>query len=134
MDVGEVRIGLAVSNDSGTICSPIKSLDASNTDNDLEQISFIAESEKASRIVVGIPIDLNGRKGKAARKILARVTRLKKFTSLPVLHWDERMTTQEANRRLFEVKMSSKRRKQRIDGIAAAIILQAYLEYELSKL
>ncbi len=131
VDYGEARIGLAVSDPTGTIASPIEAVKAIGA-GDPASVANIATEREVSTIVVGLPISLDGTHGPAARKVNAFCTRLRKITDLPVVTWDERMTTVEAHSKLREAGHSpSKARgkeRGRIDSASAAIILNAYMQ------
>ena len=131
VDYGEARIGLAVSDPTGTIASPIEAIKAIGP-GDPESVARIAAEREASTIVVGLPLSLDGTHGPAARKVNAFCNRLRKITGLPVVAWDERMTTLEAQSLLRAAGHSpSKARgaeRGKIDSAAAAIILNAYMQ------
>jgi len=130
VDYGKTRIGLAVSDPTCTIASPIDAINANVTD-DPANVSFIARQIAASLIVVGLPISLDGTHGPSARRASSFCRRLRKLIDLPVVLWDERMSTVEAQSRLraggnVPTKMRGSQRG-RIDSAAAAIILEAYM-------
>ena len=127
VDFGEVRIGLAVSDPTGTLCSPLETLDASDDDVDSRRIAEIAEREEAVQIVVGLPINMDGSFGPSARRIQALCGRLRKVTSLPVVTFDERLTSFEAESRLRAGGVKPSRQRHKVDAAAAALILEGYL-------
>ncbi len=131
VDYGEARIGLAVSDPTGTIATPIEAVKATGQ-NDAANIARVATEREAQGIIVGLPLSLDGSQGPAARKIDAFCTRLRKFTDLPVITCDERMTTVEAHSLLREAgKSPSKARgaeRGKIDSASAAIILDSYMQ------
>ncbi|MEE8045492.1 MAG: Holliday junction resolvase RuvX [Dehalococcoidia bacterium] len=130
VDYGEARIGLAISDPTGTIATPIEAIKAAGAD-DAANISRVAAEREAKGIVVGLPLSLDGTQGPAARKVNAFCARLRKITDLPVVAWDERMTTVEAHSLLREAgKSPSKARgaaRGKIDSASAAIILDSYM-------
>ena len=131
VDHGEARIGLAVSDPTGTIATPIEAIKAVEQD-DAANIARIATEREARGIVVGLPLSLDGSQGPAARKVNAFCARLRKITDLPVVTWDERMTTVEAHSLLRQAgKSPSKARgaeRGKIDSASAAIILDSYMQ------
>ena len=131
VDYGEARIGLAVSDPTGTIATPIEAVKATGQ-NDAANIARVATEREAQGIIVGLPLSLDGSQGPAARKINAFSARLRNFTDLPVITSDERMTTVEAHSLLREAgKSPSKARgaeRGKIDSASAAIILDSYMQ------
>ncbi|MDP6667038.1 MAG: Holliday junction resolvase RuvX [Dehalococcoidia bacterium] len=131
VDYGEARIGLAVSDPTGTIATPIDAIEASGSD-DPANVARVAAELAATAIVVGLPLSLDGTHGPAARKATAFGNRLRKLTDLPVVLWDERMTTLEAHSLLRDAGKSPTRSRGadrgKIDSASAAIILDAYIQ------
>jgi putative holliday junction resolvase len=154
LDVGEVRIGVALSDASGFLASPYTTLrvtrDAAETWATIQQL--IAETG-AEELIIGLPISLDGKIHAQAERIMAFATELKAQIALPVTFWDERLSTVEAERLLTERgqsprarrqdkggrggQQSGQRRKRRahqqIDALAAAVILQDYLDQHPEK-
>lgn len=120
-----------MSDPTGIIATPIEAIKAVGND-DAANISRIAVEREALGIVVGLPLSLDGSQGPAARKVNAFCARLRKTTDLPVITWDERMTTVEAHSLLREAgKSPSKARgaeRGKIDSASAAIILDSYMQ------
>ncbi len=131
VDYGDARIGLAVSDPTGTVASPVEAIKATGP-GDPANVARIAAERDATTIVVGLPLSLDGSHGPAARKVNAFCSRLRKITGLPVITWDERMTTLEAQSLLRATgKSPTKLRgaeRGRIDSASAAIILNAYMQ------
>jgi putative holliday junction resolvase len=131
VDFGEARHGLALSDPTGTIASPIEAIKAVGAE-DAANIARAAAENEATAIVVGLPLSLDGSQGPAARKVNAFCARLRKLTDLKVIAWDERMTTVEAHSLLREAgKSPSKARgaaRGKIDSASAAIILDSYMQ------
>mgnify|MGYP001246049990 CR=1 FL=1 len=147
LDVGEVRIGVALSDASGFLASPYTTLrvtrDETETWAAIQQ--FIAETE-AEGLIVGLPVSLDGAIHAQAERIMAFTERLKAHISLPITLWDERLSTVEAERLLADRGQKPRDRRQRqggsgkgghrrkqsnqqgIDALAAAVILQDYLD------
>ena len=127
VDIGEVRIGLALSDPSGMICTPLTTLDANGAPHDQERIAELATEHEAVAIVVGLPINMDGSHGPAARRAQAFARMLRTLTSLPVMLHDERLTSHEAEARLRAAGVQPSRNKKQIDSAAAALILESYL-------
>lgn len=131
IDYGEARIGLAVSDPTGTIATPVEAIKASGSD-DPANVARIAAEREATAIVVGLPLSLDGSQGPAARKVNAFCNRLRKITDIPVFTWDERMTTVEAQSLLRAAGKTPTRargkERGRIDSASAAIILGSYMQ------
>lgn len=131
VDLGSRRIGLACSDRSGTIASPLRVLERSgNHLGDHRAIVAAARGEEAERIVVGLPLTLAGEVGPAASAALAEVEELRAVAgdALPVELHDERLTTVTAERSLLESGMRREARTRVRDAVAAAVMLQSYLE------
>ncbi len=128
LDVGEVRVGLALSDAMGKIALPHGVLRREKLSLDLQRLADTARKAGVGRIVVGLPLGLDGRGGSQARRVLAFAERLQAVSGLPVDTWDERLTTREAECRLIEGDVSRSRRKRLIDQTAACLLLQAYLD------
>ena len=131
VDLGTVRIGLAGSDKSGTLASPLAVLERSGDESeDHRTIVAAAREREATLIVVGLPLTLQGKIGPAARSVLAEVAELAKVAhvdNIPVETWDERFTTVIAEQGLRETKVK-KLKKTNIDAAAATVILQSWLE------
>ncbi len=128
LDVGERRIGVAVSDPTGTITSPLTAIQRAGLEDDLRAITDLAEKHEAESIVVGLPISLNGRMGPQARIIQEFTRSLSKISPVPVHSQDERFSTVEAERLLREAGHAPSREKGLRDSAAASVILQAYLD------
>jgi putative holliday junction resolvase len=131
VDLGSKRIGLARSDPTGTIASPLDVLLRSgDRDRDHRAIAERARAEGAERIVVGFPLSLSGREGPAARSVRTEVAALRDMAGpdLPVDLHDERFTTVTAERALVDARMRRGDRRHVRDAVAAAVMLQSYLE------
>ena len=129
LDVGDVLIGVAVSDPSATIAQGLSSIKRVNIKKDIETIKALAEQYEIGRIVVGLPKMMNGEIGIQAQKVLDFVEKLRNMTTeTPIVLWDERLTTVSANRALIEGNMRREKRKQVVDKVAATLILQGYLD------
>lgn len=128
LDVGSARVGVAISDPLGLTAQPVSTIQRTGIKQDLKAIVDLARKHEADSIVVGLPLKLDGETGPAAVSILQFVDRLRAVVSIPVVTWDERLSTVQAERALLEGDMSRRRRRDMIDKVAAAIILQAYLD------
>jgi putative Holliday junction resolvase len=126
LDVGEKRIGVALA--EGLLAIPLTVIDRRVEETDMELIMALVEEYKAERIVVGLPRLMNGDIGTQAEETLSFSGALAEHVDIPVDTWDERLSTVTAERLLIDTGMKRKKRKGKIDAMAAAIILQAYLD------
>lgn len=130
LDLGERRIGLAVSDETGTIASALGVYTRRSVEGDLDYLRKLVEREGIERVVVGLPLNMDGSLGPKAKEAQAFKRRLEEALKLPVELFDERLTTQEAERVLLEADLSRKRRKGVRDQLAAVLILQGYLDHQ----
>ena len=128
LDVGDKRIGVALSDEGAVIATPKQTLERRGNRKDIEHLLELARSEDVAEILVGMPLSLDGSEGPQAKKIGRFIEALRAATELTVTTWDERFTTIGAERALLEADMSRAKRKQTIDKVAAALILQGYLD------
>ncbi len=129
VDVGEKRVGIAVSDEGGKVALPLDTLVRSDSlEDDLDQIAEIAQSREAERIVVGLPTSLSGRPGPAAQRMAEFAAALREATPVEVVLWDERLTTIIAEKAMRNADVRRPKRRQHIDEVAAAVILQSYLD------
>jgi len=129
LDLGTKRIGVAVSDRSGTIASPLVVLERGRSRAaDHARIAELVSAEEAERVVVGLPISLSGADGPAARAARREAATLATVVGVPVETHDERLTTVTAERRLAERGVRGKRRRAVVDKAAAAVILQSWLD------
>jgi len=127
VDPGEKRIGLAISDPTGTLARPLSVIKHEARDKDAEKIAQIANEERVGLIVIGWALDSEGQVGYRARKAerLAEVVREK--TDIPVRMWDESGTTQAASQSRIDLGVSRKKRKGHLDDLAASILLQDFI-------
>jgi len=128
LDFGNKTIGIAISD---ALCLTAQAKDVINRTNLREDLHIIVdylEKYKVDEIIVGMPRNMDGSMGKSARKVKEFVNFLENNLTLPITLWDERLTTVQAERILLEADLSRAKRKKVIDQLAAAIILQSYLE------
>ncbi len=129
LDVGEKRIGVAVSDSLGYIAQGISVVKR----EDIEELKKIVSDYDIEKIVVGLPKNMDGSIGEQAKKVLTFIEDLKKEIDLPILTWDERLTTKEAEGVLLKADLSRAKRKKVIDKLAAVLILQGYLDSQRTK-
>lgn len=127
VDWGERRIGLAVSDPSGTLASPLATLTVRDEADALERVARVAADEEATQLVVGLPLLLSGERGEAALAAEAFAARLAERTGLPVETYDERLTSALGERLLRESGTRRKRDKGQLDQSAAVSLLDSYL-------
>lgn len=128
VDLGLVRTGVAICDPGEILASPVGTFTEPDHDKLLEQIAQLAEQRKVEQIVVGYPKNMDGSVGESALRAEAFAEKLRQRTGLPVVLWDERMTTQSAIGFLNETNTRGKKRKAVVDTVSAVIILQSYLD------
>ncbi|MCL6628796.1 MAG: Holliday junction resolvase RuvX [Armatimonadetes bacterium] len=129
LDVGDKTIGVAVSDELGITANPVCVIQRSaSIKKDISEVRRLAQDYTVEKIVVGMPLMLDGSVGVQAQKVQAFVEELRKRTTIPVEVWDERLTTSQVERVLIEMDQSRAKRKKQLDKLAAAIILQAYMD------
>jgi putative Holliday junction resolvase len=128
VDYGNVRIGLAVADPEPPIAFPLATYRRQDAERDAAYFRQVAAEQGAGGWVVGLPLHLSGREGQKAAEARAFGQWLAAVTGKPVVFWDERFTTVEAEGHLWEAGLTHKRRKARRDRVAAQILLQSYLD------
>ncbi len=128
IDVGTKTLGLALSDATRSIASALVTLRRTRLTEDLSRLVALAAQHGAGGFVVGLPLNLDGSAGPRAQATRAFVRNLAKATPLPVVFWDERLSTVAAQRALLEADMSRKRRAEVVDKVAATLILQGALD------
>ena len=129
IDHGDVRIGVALSDPTAFLASSLCVLDSTNAG--LERIVALIAEHQVDKIVVGLPRNMNGSYGSATEKVRVFIGKLKARTDIPVVEWDERLSTVSAHNALREAGLNGKRRKGVVDKVAAQIILQNYLDAQV---
>jgi putative Holliday junction resolvase len=127
VDPGEKRIGLAVSDPTGTLARPLRVLKHQARDEDARKIACAASEENAQMIVIGLPLDSDGSVGPQARKSQRLADAVGEHTNLPIHLWDESGTTQAAIQSRVALGTSRKKRRGHLDDLAASILLQDFL-------
>ncbi len=128
IDYGRRRIGLAISDPDGILATPLPVYARRGARADIEYIVRLAREKDAEMIVIGLPLNMDGSSGEMADEVVAFAERLSARVGVPILTFDERLTSEEADRVLIQADVSRKRRKEVQDSLAAVLILQGYLE------
>ena len=129
IDLGSKRIGVAVSDLTGTVASPLRVLNRSKSRrHDHDEIARIVRDEEVEAIVVGLPLNMDGSRGPAARAATAEAEDIATVTGVPVHLQDERLTTVTAERALTEANVRGEERRGVVDKVAAAVLLQTWLD------
>jgi putative Holliday junction resolvase len=129
LDVGDARIGVAISDPLNIIATPLTIINRQDINTDIKAILDIVSSNTAERIIVGLPFSMDGSLGSQAEKVRAFVDALARQTDVPIEYRDERLSTVGAKRALQQTRKTN--RTTRYDAAAAALILQSYLEESL---
>jgi len=129
LDVGDRRIGVAVSDEMGWTAQPLKVIQRVSLESDCRAVAEEMEATGADRVVVGLPRNMDGSLGPQAEKTKAFAEALGRVVGTEVILWDERLSTQAAERILLEADLSRAKRKKVIDKVAAGFILQGYLDH-----
>jgi putative Holliday junction resolvase len=132
LDVGERRVGIAISDPTGAVARPLQALERGSHEEDFATIAALVAEHDVDLVVVGMPFSLDGTEGPQARSIADYAEGLADYLPTQVVLWDERFTTAEAEEILRQNRSEKKRRRARtsgeLDTIAAAVILQSYLD------
>ncbi len=128
VDYGSVRIGLAISDPERRLASPLAVYERRGREKDADYFRSLVSEEEVAAFVVGLPVHLDGREGQKAAEARAFGAWLAETTGLPVMFWDERFSTVEAESALWQAGLTHKKRKARRDRVAAQLLLQAYLD------
>jgi len=128
LDVGTHTIGVAISDELGITAQGLKTLKRRSMEDDFKELTTIIDQFEIERIVVGLPKNMDGTLGKQAEFVLKWIEVLTNNIQVPVVTWDERLSTVGASKVLLEADLSRKKRKKVIDKLAAVLILQGYLD------
>lgn len=126
LDIGGRRIGVAISDELGMIASPIAMIERQS--DVARQLRELIAKYGVSRLVAGLPVGLSGREGPQAEETRAFADELAADVGLPLVYWDERLSTNIAEQSLIAQGTRRDKRKQRVDAVAASVILQGYLD------
>jgi len=128
VDPGSKRVGVAVSDPSGTIAQALATVPAAPPETLAERLAGIAQEQEAGRIVVGLPRRLDGSEGPEAKSARSLAEELRRAARLPVELVDERLTTAQAERAMIDAGTRRARRRESIDQVAATLLLQSHLD------
>lgn len=127
-DFGEKRIGVAVSDGLNITAQSVGVIERRGIKNDIKKIQALVQEYKAEKLIVGLPLNMNGTEGKSANLAIDFAEELKKEIGINVEMVDERLTTSQGERMFLDADLSRKKRKKNIDKIAAQLILQNYMD------
>jgi putative Holliday junction resolvase len=133
LDVGDRRVGVAVSDETGLVATPLTTIQRKSKADDFARVASLVREQRVSKLVVGHPLNDDGSAGPQARRIERYAAALEEALraadlNLPLVLWDERLSTQRAQEAMISAGRNAKDRRSRIDAVAAAVILQDYLE------
>ena len=129
LDHGTARMGVALSDELRMIAQPLEFIPAEPRPAFLERLRAIIREKDVDLIVIGMPRNMNGTYGPAAEKVRAFVESVRPEIDVPIRFWDERLTSTQANRLLTEAGVKGKNRREKVDMMAAAILLQSFLDF-----
>ena len=129
LDVGDRRIGMALSDETATLATPLPTFVRVGPRQDVRRVAELARRHEAGAVVVGLPLNMDGSRGPQAEKVLRFCEELRKASGVPVHTLDERLTSVAAEEILAERGVAPKERKAKVDAVAATLILQEYLDH-----
>ena len=132
LDVGDKKIGVAVSDSLLLTAQPRPTLERKNLESDLHRLGELARENEVHEIVIGSPVHMDGRESRQSEKVARFARKLSKTLGLPVVFWDERLTSFAAEQHLEEMGLNWRKRREQVDKIAAMFILQSYLDIRRS--
>ncbi len=132
LDVGEKRTGVALSDPMGIVARPLTVLQRASHQADLEAIEALVAEHEVGQVLVGLPLTLRGERGPQAQQVMGYAERLSAGLSVPVLMWDERYSTAEAEALMEAKGQRGRKGKDELDAVAAAVFLQSYLNSQAS--
>ena len=130
IDYGDARTGVAVSDPTGVLAGQTFLIKSRKADVVLAELVALVQKQGAEELVMGYPRNMDGTVGPRAEKYAAFAKRLEEAAGMPVVLWDERRTTVDAHRILGELGIRAKNRKDKIDSVAATLILEGYLDWK----
>ncbi len=128
LDIGEARVGVAVSDPDGRVATPVDVLDARALSKDARPLLRLVEDYEPGMIVVGLPLTLSGDEGPQARCVRETAERYAEIAGVDVEYWDERLSSAEARRVMSESGVTDRKKRGTLDKLAAALVLQSYLD------
>lgn len=133
IDYGEKRVGLAISDPAETMALSLGLFENYGTEQDIERLAQRIAESGAEEVVIGLPLNMDGTVGPSARRVMRVVEQLKHRISVPIVTWDERLTSEEARVRMRGVEMTRKKKRAHLNLVSAQIILEAYLAFRHRK-
>lgn len=127
LDYGTKRIGVALSDELGWTAQPLETFERRTMERDLAHIVSLVSAHDVGKVLLGLPLQLDGKEGPAIQAMREFASQLEQALPVPLVLWDERMTTKAAEDLLIAADVSRKKRKGAVDRVAAAILLQSYL-------
>ena len=131
IDYGTRRIGMAISDVTGMIARPLDTIHRSVLEDDMKKIEAAIEQFQPEEIVIGLPVSMNGQSSEKTKEVINFIDNMKKSISIPIVQWDERLTTVIGERMLIDSGVRRENRKNMIDKVAAVVILQSYLDSKI---
>lgn len=131
IDYGDARIGIALSDELGILASPLQTYQSQSMRKDIDYISALAKEKNCGKIVIGLPLNMNGSEGDRVSKTKSFGNVLEKVAGIPVVYKDERLTTVQVERLFEQANVKKDKRKQIVDKTAAVLILQSYLDMKI---
>jgi putative Holliday junction resolvase len=128
IDFGTVRIGLSLSDPTGTLASPLPFLENQSPKQVIAAITALIETHQITCLVIGMPRNMDGTYGPSAQKVKDFIAEMKKNISLPIQAIDERLTTAQASKQLSGIGLNQKQLRKKVDSSSASLILQQYLD------
>jgi putative Holliday junction resolvase len=128
IDYGTVRIGLALSDPTGTLASPLPFLENQSPQQVTNALSELIQTHQIAGLVIGLPRNMDGTYGPSAQKVRDFIAQIQKSISLPITPIDERLTTAQASKQLSGIGMNQKQLRKKVDSSSACLILQQYLD------
>lgn len=128
LDFGHKRIGIAITDELGKTAFPKDVISGKDDSEKIEKIRNLAEENNIKEIVVGLPLNMDGTEGEKAKETRQFIARLKRKITIPIMTFDERLSSLQVERFLIDADVSRKKRKGVIDKLSAQIILQSYLD------
>jgi putative Holliday junction resolvase len=129
LDIGDKRIGVALSDPDKILARSLRVVRRRSQEADMDLIASLVEEHEVEKIIVGHPLRLDGRAGEQAIRIESYAAELRAALGIPVVLWDEGYSTQRAREAMIEAGRGRKERKERLDAVAAAVILQDYMDH-----
>ena len=129
IDYGDAHTGVALSDPTGFLAGTVTTIHSRNPDVVLEELARMVQENRVDELVMGFPRNMDGTEGPRAQLYRDFAARLEQITGLSPVLWDERRTTVDAHRILFESGKNAKKRKKTVDAVAASLILEGYLDF-----